>query len=260
MRQKSDLSLAVFFGLLLAAGGFGLADDLKIGAHGGLSIPNIRGNESDIFSRGFTSRQGPFFGLFMEKSLVPRLSLVAELNYTSQGGLREGLQPITMDLPPGLPIPPGTLLYADFRNETILDYLEVPVMARLAFGTKIRFFANAGPYVGILVRARAVTSGSSALYLDEDGTMPIIVPPDTEPLIVDLGADTPVKDSLKSTNIGLIGGGGVIYPAGPGEFILEAHFQLGLTTIQKDIETSGKSQTGAVVISLGYAFPIRKEN
>ena len=256
MKRKYFLAIAVFVGLLPAAGRFGLADDLKIGAHGGLSIPNIRGKETDIFSRGFASRQGPFFGIFMEKSLGPRLALVAELNYTSQGGLRKGLQPITMDLPPGLPIPPGTQLFADFRNETILDYLEVPVMARLAFGTKIHLFLNAGPYVGILVRAKAVTKGSSALYLDEGGTIPIIIPPDTQPLVVDLGADTNVKDSLKSTNIGLAAGGGVKYPVGPGEIILEAHFQLGLTTIQKDIETSGKSQTGAVVISLGYAFPI----
>ena len=52
------------------------------------------------------------------------------------------------------------------------------------------------------------------------------------------------------------GGGGLMYPLGPGDLILEAHFQLGLTVIQKDIETSGKSRTGAVVISLGYSFPL----
>jgi hypothetical protein len=259
MKSKRSRTLAVLAGLFLTAAS-AAAEDIKIGAHGGLSIPNIRGNESDVFSRGFTSRQGPFFGLFMEKSLGGQLSLVAELNYTSQGGLRKGLQPITMDLPPGLPVPPGTQLFADFRNETILDYLEVPVMARLAFGAKIRFFVNAGPYVGILVRAKAVTEGSSVLYLDETGTTPIIVPPDTEPMVVDLGATTDVKDSLKTTNIGLAVGGGVKYPAGPGEFVLEARFQLGLTTIQKDVETSGKSQTGAVVISLGFAFPISKGN
>jgi hypothetical protein len=259
MNRKRVQVLAGLLGFLLAAGGFCFGVEVKAGGHGGLSIPNIRGSQDDPFSRGFTSRQGPFFGIFLETELAPHWSLVAELNYTSQGGLRKGLQPITMDLSSSLPLPPDTVLYATFRNETILDYLEVPIMGRLAFGNKLRVFINAGPYVGILLRARAVTKGTSALYLDEGGTMPIIIPPDTEPLEVDLGADTNVKDSLKSTNIGLAGGGGLMYPLGPGELILEAHFQLGLSTIQRDVATSGKSQTGAVVISLGYSLPLAKK-
>jgi hypothetical protein len=243
--------------LLFAIAGPGYAGEVKFGLHGGLSIPDIRGNESDVLTRGFTSRQGPFFGIFMETEIAPRWSLVAEVNYTSQGGLRKGMQPVTIPLPPELTLPPGTFLFANFRNETILDYIEVPVMARLTLGNKVRFFANAGPYVGILVRARAVTKGTSALFWDEAGTDPVITIPEI-PSSLDFDATTGVKDSLKTTNIGLAMGGGVRYPVGRGEIVFEAHFQLGLTTIQKDIATSGKSQTGAVVISLGYAFPIAK--
>jgi len=258
MNRKRVQILAGLLGFLLAAGGSGFGNDVMFGVHGGLTIPNIRGDQSNIFTQGFGSRQGPFFGVSLETGLTSHLSLVAEVNYTSQGGLRKGLQPITMDLPGGLPLPPDTILYANFRNETILDYLEVPVMARVTFGHKLRFFVNAGPYVGILLRARAVTAGTSAIYMDAAGTMPIIIPPDTNPLVVDLGANTNVKDSLKSVNIGLIGGGGLMYPFGPGELILEAHFQLGLSTIQQDVATSGKSQTGAVVVSLGYSLPLAK--
>jgi hypothetical protein len=39
--------------------------------------------------------------------------------------------------------------------------------------------------------------------------------------------------------------------------LLEAHFQAGLLTIQKNVATSGKSETGAIVISLGYLFSLR---
>jgi hypothetical protein len=259
MDRKRVCVPAIFIGIFLAACSFGFADGIKIGAHGGLSIPNIRGSETDLFSRGFKSRQGPYFGLSADIGLTRRFSLVVDLNYTSQGGLRTGMQPITMELPPGLPLPPGTILYADFRNETILDYIEIPILGRLTFGDRIRFFIDAGPYVGFLVRARALTQGTSAFYLDEAGTMPIIIPPATDPPEFDLGADTDVKDSLKTMNLGLAGGGGLIYPLGPGELIFEAHFQLGLTTIQKDIETSGKSQTGAIVISLGYRLPLARK-
>lgn len=257
MNRRRLPVLIVLTGLLFSAGG-AFADAVKLGAHGGLSIPNIRGDEANLFTRGYKSRQGPFFGIAADLGLTPHLSLAAELNYTSQGGLRKGLQPITMELPPGLPIPPGTILFADFRNENVLDYIEVPVMARLVFGARVRFFVNAGPYAGVLVRARALTSGLSPFYLDEEGTQPIYIPPATDPPVFDLGADTDVLDSLKRTNIGLAGGGGVIFPLGPGELVLEARFQLGLTTIQKNVETDGKSQTGALIVSLGYTLPLSK--
>jgi len=253
MTRRSTRTIAILAALLLTAAGFAAADTVSLGIHGGLSIPDIRGSQTDIYSRNFTSREGPYFGLSLEKTVTPLFSLVAELNFTSQGGKRNGMQPITMDI--GLPLPPDTILYGNYHNETILDYLEVPVLARFNFGhSRLRFFLNAGPYVGVLLRAKAVTRGSSLIYLDEAGTMPVIDTP------VSFDADTNVKDSLKSTNIGLYGGGGVKYPLGCGDLVLEAHFQLGLTTIQRDIATSGKSQTGAVVISLGYTLPLgRKE-
>ena len=136
MNRGLARALAFLTFIVLAAGGLGLFAQTKIGAHGGLSIPNIRGDDTDPFSRGFSSRQGPFFGIFAEIGVSPHFSLVVELNYTSQGGKRNGLQMITLDLPPDLPIPPGTFLYADFNNETVLDYLEIPVMGRVAFGNK----------------------------------------------------------------------------------------------------------------------------
>jgi hypothetical protein len=255
------MAFAVLLGLagLLAAASPGSAGVIKLGAHGGLSIPNIRGSDTNIFSRGFTSREGPFFGLGADIALMPRMSLAAELNFTSQGGLRRGLQPITMDLPPELPLPPDTFLFfADFRNETILDYIEVSLLDRLTLGGKLRFFLDLGPYAGYLVRARALTSGTSALYLDEQGTMPIIVPPATDPLVIDLGADTNVMDSLNRTNFGLAGGAGIAYPLGTIDLTLEVRFQMGLTTLQKDVALSGKTQTGAILISLGVLVPLAR--
>jgi len=251
-RSKVLCGLAV----ILIAAVSASAAVIKLGAHAGISIPNLHAKTDNIFTQGFSSREGPHFGLTAEFVLARRFSLALALNYTSQGGKRTGIQPITMDLPEGLPIPPGTLLWADFSNETILDYLEVPLLVRYTFGGKVRFFLDAGPYFGYLLRAKAVTAGSSALSLDEAGTMPIIIPPDTEPLQVDLGAETDVMVSLKKSNVGLAGGGGVLVPLGPGDIVLEARFQLGLATLQRFPETDGQTQTGAVVVSLGYTLPL----
>lgn len=236
--------------LCFAAQAAGQTPDVSIGGHVGLSIPNIRAGSTDVLSQDFASRRGLFFGIFVETRIAPRLSLVVDVNYTSQGGKRDGVQPITMDI--GLPpLPDGSYYYADYHNETILDYVEVPVQLRLRFGGGHRFFANAGPYVGFLVRARAVTSGSSLIYLDRGMTQPVTPSP------VPFDAETDVSDSLKGTNFGITAGGGFMHRAGPGDLVVEAHFQVGLTTIQKDVATSGSNKTGAVVVSIGYAFPIR---
>ena len=258
MERKRIGAAVVFVGLLLIGCAAGFAAEVVVGAHGGISIPNLRGSETDLYSRGFTSRQGPYFGLTADIGLAPGFSLAVDLNFTSQGGLRTGMQPITMELPAGLPIPPGTILYADFRNETVLDYIEVPVLARYTFGKKVRFFVGAGPYVGFLVRAVALTEGTSAIYLDESGTMPVIIPPATEPAEFDLTAETDVKESLETVNLGLAGGGGMSLPLGPGDLVLEARFQLGLTTLQKNPETDGHTQTGAIIVSLGYVLPLAR--
>ncbi len=256
MNRRMSSVLAVLTVCFFIAGGTLLSAQTKIGIHRGVSVPDIRASDDNIFSRDFTSRQGPFVGAFIEIGLGADFSLVAEVNYTSQGGKRKGLQPITMELPPELPVPPDTLLFAEFNNETILEYLEIPIMVRWGFGKTTRFFINAGPYLGYLARARALTDGTSIVYLDEDGTIPVLVPPENEPLTIPLDAETDVEDSLKKTNVGLAAGGGAVFPLKPGNIIIEAHFQLGMSVLQKDVPTNGSTKTGAIVVSVGYAFTL----
>jgi hypothetical protein len=232
------------------------ADQVWIGLHGGLSIPNLRGGDTE-YSQGYTSREGPFFGFYAGLRLQPHFFLRCEVNYSSQGGKREGMQPVIIDLP-GLELPADLMLYADFHNEAILDYLEVPLLAELTWGSKPRLFINAGPYVGYLVRAKTVTSGMSSLYIDDSGTH-LLIPPDFQPLPpVSFDATTDSKGDLHDFNAGIAGGVGIAVPAGPGEFILEACFRLGLTNIQKDVETYGSNRTGALIVSAGYAYVLKR--
>jgi hypothetical protein len=259
MKCKQVRIYAVFIGLMLIAGGFVHAGGVRIGAHGGINMPNIRGEAGDPFTEGFESRQGAFYGISVDLGLSPHFSIAAEINYSSQGGQRDGLQIITSTLlPEALPLPEGMNLYANYRNESILEYIEIPLMGRLTFGKKIRFFVNAGPYIGILVRARALTQGKSFLYMDKNGTMPIVIPPGFQPLEIDMAAETDIQDSLKDVNFGLTAGGGVAIPIGPGMVIAEGRLQWGMTTIQKDIQLSGKSRTGGFTISVGYSLSLAK--
>ena len=262
IKLARGIVLAVWAGalivILLTAGSvptFGSADQIKVGAHGGLSIPNIRDGDNP-FSKGYTSRQGPFIGLFAEYRLQPNFFLRTEINYASHGGKREGLQPVITDLP-GLAVPQELLLYADFDNETILDYLEIPLLAGLTWGKKPRLFVHAGPYIGILIRAKTITGGKSSLSIDDAGT-PLLIPPDYQPLPpFSFDATTDSKEDINDLSAGIAGGVGLAFPAGPGELVLSVRFSLGLTNIQADAETYGKSHTGAIVLTIGYAYAVR---
>jgi hypothetical protein len=244
--------------LILALGVFApsvgaLANPTRIGLHGGLSIPSIQGGTNEV-SEGYTSRLGPYFGLFTDFEVRPGFSVRGEINYASQGGQRNGMQPITPD--PSLGLPPDMLLYAAFDNETILDYIEIPIMAKLTWGETLRFWIDGGPYVGFLVRAKTVTSGSSMLYVDASGT-PLTMPPDNQPLPpVDFSGETDIKQDVNSTNAGIAGGLGLEFTYGPGDIVFEAHFSVGLTNIQKDVELNGENRTGALAVIVGYAYPL----
>lgn len=250
-------TLAIILWVFLLVGESSFARETEIGLHGGLSIPNLRGG-GNIQSEGYTSRKGPFYGLFADFPLTRRFSLRVEVNYCSQGGKRDGMQPLSADQVSGLPLPPGMILYANFRNKAIIDYLEIPLMIKCSWGDRLCFFIDAGPYVGFRVRAKTVTRGSSSLYIDATGT-PLVIPPDNNPLPpVSFDADTPIAKDIHSLNVGVCGGAGIEKFLGPGKIILGVHFSVGFSNIQTDTELNGKNNTGAMVVYMGYSFLLKK--
>jgi Outer membrane protein beta-barrel domain len=226
-----------------------------LGVQGGLSIPNISGGTNEI-SQGYTSRSAPNIGIFMEYQLSNNFSIQPEINYDGQGGQRNGLQPITnSELPPN---PNGPYYYADFKNVSILNYLEIPVLLKYAFGGEsIRFQVNLGPYVGFLLNAKEESSGTSLIYIDKNRT-PLMVPlpPDYQQygeVQQSFDATTNVYESLNKINFGAAGGIGLIYPLSATDCInFCVRFTYGFTNIQKYSE-DGKNHTGNVVISVGYS-------
>lgn len=241
--------LFIFLALFLANLTF--AREIWLGLQGGLSIPSIKGGTTEL-SQGYTSRKAPFLGLAFDYLLSPSFSLRTEINYSSQGGQRNGMQPISPDQVAGLPLPPGMTIYANFNNETILDYLEVPLLVEMMTGEKIKYFVNAGAYVGYRVRAKTVTGGTSLLYLDPSGTLPL------DPnLQVSFDAKTDVSQEINRWNFGLCGSIGAKVPLGTGLVTLSGRFNYGLSNIQSHPEITGKNHTGALIISLGYFYGLK---
>ncbi|MCB1023076.1 MAG: PorT family protein [Acidobacteria bacterium] len=228
-----------------------------IGFKGGVSIPQLSGGDNNEFSRDFKSRTAPNFGAFVELGVSSKVSVQTEVNFAGQGGKRTGIQPLTVS-PPGLPpLPNGVYYYGNFKNTAKLNYLEVPVLVKYKFGKKDkpRVYLNGGVFYGRLLTAKTITSGSSTLYLDRDGQVPLLLPPNGDPLPpISFDANTDIKNDVNKNNFGFTGGGGVEIPVGKNYFLVDARVYRGVVNIQKDTARNGNSKTGNLVISVGYAF------
>lgn len=253
-------SIFILLALLAVPCVFGQDDaGTFVGVKGGVSIPQLAGSPDNELSRDYKSRLAPNFGVLFDIGLTERVSVQPEINFAGQGGKRDGIQPVTEDLPGLPPLPPGSFYYADFKNVAELNYLEIPVLLKYRFGNrdKPRIYLNGGVFYGKLLSAKTKTSGSSTLYLDRDGQFPILLPPNGDPLPpIPFDATTDIKDELNSNNFGFTGGGGVEIPFGKNYLMLDARISRGLVTIQRD-PFNGDSKTGNVIISIGWAFGVK---
>ncbi|MGB5014695.1 MAG: outer membrane beta-barrel protein, partial [Pyrinomonadaceae bacterium] len=74
---------------------------------------------------------------------------------------------------------------------------------------------------------------------------------------IPFNAETDVTDSLNRFNFGVTGGGGITFKQKKNYFFVDGRVAYGLTTLQKDTINDGKSRTGNLVISFGYAFSVK---
>ena len=249
--RRWSLTVSVLLGFALIASAVpALSAPVRVGLHAGSSIPNLHAGDNNPISTGWSSRVAFAFGLYAEYDVSPTFAIQPEVNFAPQGGKRDGMQPAPID-PTLLGLSPGTPLYADYNNTADIDYLEIPVLAKLWIGSTRQMYAVFGPYVGFLLSAKNVTSGQSLLYLDQQKTLPF--PGST----TDFGATTDIKSDLQSYNWGLQGGVGYGRPLGSGRLELDVRGGYGLMNVQKDTAANGKNNTGSLVISLGYGVPVR---
>ncbi|HTQ27737.1 MAG TPA: porin family protein [Puia sp.] len=226
----------------------------SLGAKGGVSIPNLTngGSENNPLNTGYSSRVGADFALFGEYSFSSLFSLEAGLEYSSQGGKKNGNQALPVPSQLASMFPPGEAppyLWADFNQEAKLNYLMIPVLAKFTFypGGPWQLYVDAGPFVGFLVSAKTVASGNGNVYADQGETQPLLPGP------ISFNQTEDIKDSLRSTNEGVEGNVGVAYILGQGRIFLEAGGNYGFANIQKNAD-DGQNRTGAATVRIGYAY------
>ena len=231
---------------------------IKIGIKAGISLPKLTADTENIYSKDFESIIAYELGVSGQYAFSDLFSLQVELNYTIKGGERNGKQPIPPSRLPsdlGDMVPPNTVVYANFNNKSVLEYLEIPLLAKFTLGENWKYYGIIGPYAGFLVGATQKTSGSaSSISADIPGIQEQVQFPLDE--TISFEAETGVKDDIKNFNIGGIGGIGLLKSIGEkSEIFIEARGTYGFITIQEN-EAYGKSNIGSFVFSLGYAYKL----
>jgi hypothetical protein len=250
---KRIFSIILLSGIIIG-NSFAYSQSLRnrylIGLRAGLSIPSLKGGNTPL-SEGYTSRSGLGFGLFVADKFTNSFAVQVELTYVNEGGVRNGMQPITDPA-----VPQDLILYANFKNEAIFNYVEIPLLAKYCTSLleNLHFYVGAGPYMGILVEAKTKTSGISRIYWDKEGKVPIIVngeplPPQNFDNVRDIRSD------IKKTNFGLMGSIGLSTRFLGNIISLDARGAYGLTKIQKDPK-NGENNVGYFLITLAYAIEL----
>jgi Outer membrane protein beta-barrel domain len=236
------------------------AQGVSIGIRGGVSIPNLSasGSENNPLNTGYKSRVGPDIALFAEFHLSSLFSIEPMLEYSSQGGKKDGYQAFPTPAAISQFFAPGTAptyLYATFNSEAKLDYLMLPVLAKFGwdFGKQrcFRFYVDAGPFGAILLSAKQVTSGSSMIYADKEMMQPL--PIGTH----DFDSTTNIKSDTHDGNFGISANIGLAYHIHRCSFFIEGGGNYGFINIQKGT-ANGKNNTGAGTICIGYSYFLNK--
>ena len=260
----------IITGLLLACYAMQAQTDIFIGVRGGLNIPKLTASGENPMSKGYSSRLAGNGGIFAEIQFSELFSIRPMIEYTQQGGLRDGLQAIPVAMLPeemhSIPAMVGEkFLYADFKSETTFDYIMIPVLANFGWNLSnvpARVYVNAGPFASFLLNANQKTSGSSFMYVDPAGDMTMDyllgtlagVPPQG---MLPMDNKRDITDEVNSINFGVSANLGISYKLTPLHSILfEVGGNYGFRKLQKSIE-NGENRIGAATVVVGYSYKIK---
>jgi hypothetical protein len=114
------------------------------------------------------------------------------------------------------------------ESSVLLDYLEVPVIARVTRrgGGPLHYFVAGGPTVAVRLRARSRTKFGSA----------------TE--------EIDISDELERLDFGVAAGGGI----GRGRLVVEGRYTLGLKDIDKDRSDTVTVTNRTISVTVGLRF------
>jgi len=191
---------------VLASGAAHAGEPLYGGIKGGVNIANQSADPSD--SELSDSRTGMALGGYVGIPLNPMFAVQPEAFFTMKGDQGD---------------------IAGSTGSTKLNYIEVPVLARINFMTDASAHPSiyAGPSVGLNISAKAEMEGATE-------------------------ESTDIKDSVSPVDFGMVVGGGVTFPVGASKrnVGLDLRYTMGLSNVS-DVEDSDTDITNGVLTVMG---------
>ncbi len=181
------------------------------GLKGGLNFANLRGD--DVEDLDLNSKMGFCAGGFITYSINDMLAIQPEILFTMKGTKQE-----------------EELWGETFKQTISLNYLEIPVLAKLSIPGQGSFVPNLfiGPYLAIKLTGKVKVE-----YAGESEEEDI--------------------EDLKGTDFGLVFGGGVDFALGSSKVTVDARYTLGLTTIDAS-EWEADIKNGVFSLMVGYSL------
>ena len=254
INDMKKLTLFIFFcGLLLQSMSV-KSQNFAFGVKGGLNAAFLSAGDRsrNPLVVAYDQRVAPGAAVFVEFKFSDRFSLQPMIEYSSQGGEKEGLRPFATPDQIAQTYPPGQApqyVYANFESETQLNYLIIPILAKYAFNVikaPFRLYADGGPFVGYMLSAYQVTSGQSQFYTDPDGQH--IIPGGVQ----SFNNTTDIKGQLRRFNLGFEINIGLNFKMGRNNVFAEVGGSFGELNIQK-FSKDGTNETYANMIQIGYS-------
>lgn len=218
-------------------------DDFSVGINGGLSLTNVGFVPKINQSYQPGQNIGVSFRYVCEKYFATICSIYAEMNY-SHMGWRENILDINSQ-----PVHNG-VTGEDDKYDRILNYIQLPVMAHLAWGQEqkgFNFFFEAGPQFGYLLKEKTVTN-----FTLENGNF------------TDRANKTTAQYSMPVENkfdYGICAGFGAEYSLPSiGHFLLSGRYYYGLGNIYGSTKRDyfAKSNQSAIEVKLSYLIDLKK--
>lgn len=202
--------------------------NIFVGAKGGVTISRTFFNPSVPQSMKF----GGMAGVMVRYIEENHFGIIAELNF-EQRGWKEDFKD------------------TDFRYSRTLNYIQLPVLAHIYFGSpRAHFFVNAGPEIGLMVGESTSANFDSANI----NTIPGF--PLTGRQVAQLTLPAPTK-----LDFGISGGLGteIFLDNGKGSLTIEGRFYYGLGNTLKcgRTETFSSANSMSIMASVGYWFQLK---
>lgn len=228
--KRIVLALAVVSGLFATTSSFAQVQvGFRGGAHWGtVSKPQILDN----YTPNFQLSPGPQGALFLDIPLGDRVSFRPEIGYAQKGLVIR--QSFDFDVL-GVNLPLGARISLQTKN------VEVPLLAKInlaSYDSPVQPYMILGPAVSYTADSRVSARGDGLFR--------------TQPLNINL----PLGGVMNRWDFSGVGGLGLAFNAGAGQFMLEGRYvhgftrQLEVPVVQLPVRNRGVS------VSLGYSFPI----